>query len=98
MLHINEYQGHNGIVLELSGRLDSHGSVILEGNVSDLLVAGNHRLTLDVLEVAYINSTGLRTLAKIIGQCRNAGGDLRMVNVTGNVKKAFEIVGFDSFF
>jgi anti-sigma B factor antagonist len=55
-------------------------------------------MVLDMAEVRYISSAGLRTLADVLTRNRDAGGDLKLVALTPKVMRVFQIIGFDRFF
>jgi anti-sigma B factor antagonist len=53
---------------------------------------------LDMGQVGYISSAGLRTLADILTRNREAGGDLKLVGLNRKVLRVLRIIGFDKFF
>ena len=55
-------------------------------------------MVLDMAEVNYISSAGLRTLADVVTKNREAGGDLKLVVVNRKVMRVLRIIGFDRFF
>ena len=55
-------------------------------------------MVLDMADVQYVSSAGLRTLANVLTQNREAGGDLKLVALGQRVTRIFRIIGFDSFF
>jgi anti-anti-sigma factor len=55
-------------------------------------------MVLDMANVQYINSSGLRTLADILTMNRTHDGDLRIVALNPKVERVFKIIGFDRFF
>ena len=82
----------------LRGRVDSAGAVELEQALHEALGAGHTRIILDLSQVAYINSAGLRILADVLTQNQANGGDLVLVAPSSKVRRVFQIVGFDHFF
>jgi anti-anti-sigma factor len=55
-------------------------------------------MVLNMAEVSYISSSGLRTLADVVTKNREAGGDLKLVAVSRKVLRVLRIIGFDRFF
>ena len=51
-------------------------------------------MVLDMAEVHYMNSAGLRTLADILTRNRANGGDLLLVAPNPKVERVFKIIGF----
>ena len=89
----------NGIsTYQLEGRIDSIGAGELETLLKQAVAEGRAKIVLDLSQVQYINSAGLRTLAEILTQCRAQEGDLRLVTVNPKVERVFRIIGFDRFF
>ena len=92
MLNVVKHS-ENGIgVIELSGELDTTSSVTfqkeLEGFLDDL-----HDLTIDMKDLEYITSAGLRVLL-FIDQTMEDQGSLKVINVCEDVMDVFEVSGF----
>lgn len=88
----------NGIaVFVLEGRIDSEGAVVLDKALHSAVNAKQHKIVLDMTQVAYINSAALRTLADVVTLNRAEGGDLKLAAVQPKVKRVFQIIGFDRF-
>lgn len=85
----------NAAVLALSGRLDTATAPELEAEITALLSTENE-LTLDMENLAYISSAGLRVLLKTYKALEGKGG-LRLTNVPESVNEVFDITGFSDF-
>lgn len=89
----------NGItVFELEGRIDTEGAVDINLALQAAVSAGQHNMVLDMAEVRYIGSAGLRTLADVRTKNREAGGDLKLAALNPRVMRVFRIIGFDRIF
>ncbi|HUX75684.1 MAG TPA: STAS domain-containing protein [Anaerolineae bacterium] len=89
----------NGItVFVLEGRIDTQGAVDLDLALQAAVSEGQHKMVLDMAEVRYICSAGLRTLADVFTKNREQGGDLKLVALNPKVLRIFRIIGFDKFF
>ena len=89
----------NGItVFVLEGRIDTEGAVDMELALQAAVAEGKHTMVLEMGEVRYIGSAGLRTLADILTKNRAQGGDLKLANVNHKVMRILRIIGFDKFF
>lgn len=86
---ITEYIHDEVIVLVLDGRLSGEGADKLEAALRYYCVDNPHKVVLDMRNVDYINSTGLRLLAECLGR-----GKVRIVGLTANVERAMRLVGF----
>ena len=83
------------LVLALSGRLDAFTSRALEERLAVALQdpAVRH-LILDLAELDYLSSAGIRVLVTTLRQMRNGGGDLFLVGTQGYSQKVLEMSGF----
>jgi anti-sigma B factor antagonist len=89
----------NGIsVFELDGRVDTQGALEMDLALQAAVAGGKHKMVLDMAKVAYISSAGLRTLADVLTQNRENGGDLKLVALNRKVLRVLRIIGFDKFF
>ena len=85
-------------VFVLEGRIDTQGAVDLDLALQAAVSEGKHKMVLDMAEVRYICSAGLRTLADVFTKNREKGGDLKLVALNPRVMRVFRIIGFDKFF
>ena len=85
----------NGDVNEvkLVGRLDVTGAKAAEPAFAEASAAAPNIL-LDMSEVDYIASAGLRILKRLRGAVRSNGGTLTLRGVQDNVMDVFELTGF----
>jgi len=97
-MNITEKTRGKWTLLALEGRIDSQGAVDLDLALQAALADGKQYLLLDLRNVPYINSSGLRALADVLTQLQKDGGDLQLVDMHPKVKRVFEIIGFDNFF
>lgn len=89
----------NGVTLfTVKGRVDSEGAVDLDLALRSAIGEGKHKMVLELSDVRYMNSSGLRTLADILTQDRAQGGDLKLANMNPKVLRVFQIIGFEKFF
>ena len=92
MLNITKTIENGNAVLKPAGRLDTLTAPDMEAAIKEVL-PGLTSLTLDLSELEYISSAGLRVLLlakKAIG----AGGELTVCNVGETVMEILEVTGF----
>jgi anti-anti-sigma factor len=94
-MNITQEQQGNISVFTLQGRADSVGASQLE---QALRQASNSRVILDMSQLVYINSAGLRILAALLTENQQGGGDLLLVAPSTRIRRVFQIIGFDNFF
>lgn len=94
-LNIEEsFQGDIAI-LSIKGKLDTNLSCSLEKKAVSLIKEGHTKLILDLSEVNYINSSGLRMLLSIKKQIKSLPGKLIVCSLTPEVLEIMKICGFD---
>jgi anti-sigma B factor antagonist len=80
------------VVLDLSGRITiGEGTVILRDTIRKLLEAGDRKFILNLSNCDYIDSSGLGELVTSFTTVRNAGGELKLVNLTRRVQDLLQI-------
>lgn len=98
MMKISE-STHDGItVFTLEGRIDTQGAVDMDLALHAALSEGKYKMVLEMSNVNYISSAGLRTLADVLTQNRQNGGDLKLVALNPRVARVLQIIGFHNFF
>ncbi len=97
-MNITEREQNGVTIFALEGRVDSEGAVDLDLALQAATSEDKYKLVLDMSQVRYINSAGLRTLADILTQCQHNEGDLKLVDLNPKVQRVMQIIGFDKFF
>jgi anti-anti-sigma factor len=80
------------------GRLDIASSRRLEAIVVKELEDSHKNLILDMSDVDYIASSGLKTLVSLWKRARDQRGDLILAGLTPSVREVFMLIGFDLVF
>ena len=79
-------------IVDLSGRITlGEGSVILRDTIKDLLGKGQKKILLNLGDVSYIDSSGIGELVSAFTTVRNAGGELKLLNLTKKVHDLLQI-------
>ena len=74
-------------VLDLSGRITlGEASGKLRSAVQEALGAGSKKILLNLADVNYIDSAGLGELVSAFTTVKNAGGELKLLNLTKKVR------------
>ncbi len=97
-MNITEREQQGITVFVLEGRVDSEGAVDLDLALQTALTEGKYKLVLDMAQVRYINSAGLRTLADVLTQAKANNGNVCLVDLNPKVRRVLQIIGFDNFF
>ena len=87
-------QPRNGrLELQLKGRLDANWADHVGSAIETAIRAGQHQIDLDLAQVDYISSAGIRVLVKYFKQLKAARGTLRVVRTTEAVLSVLQLSG-----
>jgi anti-sigma B factor antagonist len=85
-------------VIYLAGRLDAYAANDVEQKLESLISDRKVNLVLNLKELEYISSSGLRVLLAALKKTTKLQGDIRLACLRPAVKDVFEIAGFTQFF
>jgi len=86
-------------LLRVSGRIDGSTAPALGEALSKIMDADRHRIVVDLSEVSYISSAGLRVLISALKNCKRWNrGDLRLANLQPAIAEVFEMAGLTPLF
>lgn len=78
--------------LSLSGALNTDTAPDFEGRLQSVIQDGYQLTVLDMKDLDYISSAGLRVIFKAAKQCKTAGHRLAAANRKPHIDKVFEIL------
>jgi anti-sigma B factor antagonist len=88
----------NGVVLiEIEGDIDAHTAPQLERTLNDLVAQGHNRLVLDVSQVDFISSAGLRAITFANRDVSQRGGQVRLCRLNAQTRRIFELAALDEW-
>ena len=80
------------MILDLSGRITlGEGSVTLRDAIHDSLAKGSKKILLNLGDISYIDSSGIGELVSAFTSMKNAGGELKLLNLTKKVHDLLQI-------
>jgi anti-anti-sigma factor len=85
-------------ILALSGRLDTETSADLELALQDLQAAGATHFLIDMADIGYVSSAGMRVLLALAKQLDGGRGSLRLCELNAAVMQVFDVAGFSKLF
>lgn len=94
-MQITQTKEGNVIVVCPVGRIDSSTAMELERACDDHLAGDTTRLLLDLGQVDYVSSAGLRVFLVVGKKAQRAGGRLALCCLTPMVREILAIAGFD---
>jgi len=80
-------------VLVLAGRMDAENAPQFEQECNAVVAEGSTSMVVDVGDLAYVSSMGLRSFIALAKTLQAKGGELRICRLQGLVKQVFEITG-----
>ena len=80
-------------VVGLVGALDARTAPPVLDRLNQLIAANMARLVVDLSEVSYMASAGIRVLFTALQSARRQSGDLRLAGVQPKVARTLEMVG-----
>jgi anti-sigma B factor antagonist len=83
-------------VVTAVGSMDALTSADFSGFVSGQIEQGKHQLVVDLSQVDYMSSAGLRAILAGLKEARQLGGDLRLAAAQPGVEKILKLSGFMS--
>jgi len=85
--------------VEVSGRIDSNNAGRLEETFNDITAAKRFRIVVDMQNLEYISSRGLRALIATLKETRRWNrGDLRLCNVPVRIQEVLDLAGLTPLF
>ena len=87
----------NKLTVELDGKLDANTAPELEEKLTPELKETGY-LIIDMQNLKYISSAGLRVLVWAVQTLDEHGGTMTIKNVSDEIKKVFELTGLISVF
>lgn len=94
---VSEYR--DGVsILALSGKLDATSTNVFDEASRVLLDSGTQKIVIDLEELEYVSSAGLRGVLNLVKSCRAASVMLAFCSMRPFVADVFSISGFSAMF
>jgi len=84
--------------IRLNGRLDAYWADHLDQEMSAVVREGFHRISLQMADLTYMSSAGIRILVKYLKQLKSLHGFLTITEPSREIVKILEITGMESLF
>ncbi len=89
---------NNISVMSVSGRVDSATAPDLETNLKKLVETEKTQIVLDLKNVEYMSSAGLRAMVSTLKAVKRVNGDLRLASPSPRVEEVLRLAGLTSIF
>jgi len=93
-MQISEEQAAGVTVVVVEGRIDSTTSPTLDDHLTKLGERGGNRVVVDLSQVDYISSAGLRVMLALAKRTKQKQGTLALCGLNDAVKQVFSLAGF----
>lgn len=85
-------------VLAVTGRVDSATAPELENKLKELVDTEQTQIVLDLKNVEYMSSAGLRAMVSTLKAVKRVNGDLRLSSPSPRVEEVLRLAGLTSIF
>jgi anti-anti-sigma factor len=97
-MEVKSRKEKESLIVSVNGRIDAVTAPDFEKSLSALIATGETRLVINLSELEYISSAGLRSILVIAKVLKTKGGKMIFSSLRGTVKDVFKISGFGSIF
>ena len=95
-MQLSTVKENDKFTIIISGKVDTVTAPELERFITEN-ISGIKELVLDLAEVEYVSSAGLRALLQA-QKDMNKQGKMKIIHVRDNVKEIFDMIGFSRIF
>ncbi|MBX3058428.1 MAG: STAS domain-containing protein [Anaerolineae bacterium] len=85
-------------LVKAAGRIDSSNAAQFDATLKDVLAGGYENIALDLSEISYMSSAGLRAIVAAHRECAKKRGSLVLAAPSERVSEVFSLAGLDSIF
>jgi len=85
-------------IMSVSGRVDSATAPDLETELKKLVESDKTQIVLDLKDVEYMSSAGLRAMVSTLKAVKRVNGDLRLAAPSPRVEEVLRLAGLTSIF
>jgi len=84
--------------LNISGRIDGMSAPDVQQQIDELILGGKRNLVVNLEQVNFVSSAGLRVFFGAHLQLKQVGGEVILYRISPNILTVFRISGFDKLF
>jgi len=88
----------NVVIHDIEGEIDLYNAPAIKDLIKKNIESQQYNIVINLGKVSYIDSSGIGALISSLSNLKKYQGGLKIVNVTGSVKKVFELTKLTSFF
>lgn len=95
-MDISEDRKADAVILALSGKLDATSAKTFEDKILGLINSGAQRLVVDLSQLEYVSSSGLRVFLLAAKRLRSSNGKIVLCSLKDHIRQVFDPAGFSS--
>ena len=96
-MEINKAISNQNVIITLKGRLDTMTAPQLDDEAKNIDFDEVETVTLNLKDLEYISSSGLRVILALYKSLKSKGGNLKIVNVSNTIMELFSMTGMADF-
>jgi anti-sigma B factor antagonist len=85
-------------LVSVAGRIDSSNAGELEKTLSGIIESGRFNIILELSQLTYMSSAGLRAIVSTLRECKKRFGDLRLAAPSERVTEVLDLAGLMPLF
>jgi len=95
-MEISEDRKADVVILALSGKLDATTAKTFEDKILGVINSGTQRLVVDLSQLEYVSSSGLRVFLLAGKRLRSTNRKIALCSLKEHVRQVFDLAGFSS--
>ncbi len=96
-MEINKAISNQNVIIALKGRLDTMTAPQLDDEAKSIDFDEVETVTLNLKDLEYISSSGLRVILALYKSLKSKGGNLKIVNVSNTIMELFSMTGMADY-
>ena len=93
-MDISEDRKADAVILALSGKLDATTAKTFEDRILGVINSGTQRLVVDLSQLDYVSSSGLRVFILAAKRLQTVDGKIVLCSMKDHVRQVFDLAGF----
>jgi anti-sigma B factor antagonist len=85
-------------LVRVGGRVDSSSAPELQEKLAGLIKTGGRNMVINMKDVSFLSSGGLRALLSTLQTAKKHGGDVKLSELSAPVARVLELTSFDIHF
>ena len=96
-MEINKAISNQNVIITLKGRLDTMTAPQLDDEAKSNDFDEVETVTLNLKDLEYISSSGLRVILALYKNLKSKGGNLKIVHVSNTIMELFSMTGMSDY-